>query len=70
MAMAISTSDVRGTALNAIVTAQSAALTAAVAGSADAAQKAIALKVAQDNLVQYFLTSGRLQSSNILASTL
>lgn len=70
MAMSISTSDVRGTALNAIVTAQAALVTSAVAGSAQALAAAVALKTAQDSLVQYFLTSGRLQSSNILASTL
>jgi hypothetical protein len=70
MAMAISASDVRGTALNAIVTAQQTLVTNAVAGSAQAVSAAQALKVAQDNLVQYFLTTGRLQSSLVLASSL
>lgn len=70
MAMAISTSDVRGTALNAIVTAQAAVVTAAVAGSAQALAAAVALATAQMNLVQYFLASGRLQPALVLASTL
>jgi len=70
MAMSISSSDVRGTALNAIVTAQQTLVTNAVAGSAQAIGAAAALFTAQMNLVQYFLGSGRLQPALILASTL
>jgi hypothetical protein len=70
MSMAISTSDVRGTALNAIVTAQQTLVTNAVAGSVEALAAAQALFTAQMNLVQYFLASGRLQPSLVLASSL
>ena len=70
MAMSISSADVRGTALNAIVTAANTANSAAVAGSAQAINTAQALKDAQYALVEYLLTSGRLQPALVLASTL
>jgi hypothetical protein len=70
MTMAISTTDVRGTALNAIITAQNTLVTNAVSGSAQALAAAAGLFTAQMNLVQYFLANGRLQPSLVLASTL
>ena len=70
MAMSISSADVRGTALNAIVTAANTANSAAVAGSAQAINTATALAKAQMDLVQYFLANGRLQPALVLASTL
>lgn len=70
MAMTVNASDVRGTALLATVTAQQALVTAAVAGSAQALAAANGLFAAQYAAVEYFLTSGRLQPSIVLASTL
>ena len=70
MAMSISSADVRGTALNAIVTSANTANSAAVAGSAQAINTAAALAAAQYALVEYFLTSGRLQPALVIASTL
>ena len=70
MTMALPSGDVRAAALNTNVTNAQTAYNAAVNGSADQAQKFVALTNAQMALVQYYLASGRLQPSLNLASTL